>query len=191
MFKRRLYSFLSFIGEVLKMTLISLAIVLPIRYFLIQPFYVKGASMEPTFYDHEYLIIDEITYRFREPERGEVIVFRYPMAPNQYFIKRLIGLPGEKIKIQNNQITITDTQGKEFVLNEPYLSFQDSPKHLDTEIELKEDEYFVLGDNRSESFDSRFFGPVKRKYIVGRVWLRGWPFNRITKFTPPNYNYAK
>ena len=85
----------SFFFELVKIIVISLVIIIPVRYFLIQPFYVKGASMEPNFYDHEYLIIDEITYRFRDPERGEIIVFRYPRNPQEYFIKRIIGLPGD------------------------------------------------------------------------------------------------
>ena len=84
----------SYILELVHVVVISLAIIIPIRYFLIQPFYVKGASMEPSFYDHEYLIIDEISYRFREPQRGDVVVFKYPNDPSQYFIKRIIGMPG-------------------------------------------------------------------------------------------------
>ncbi|HLD69247.1 MAG TPA: signal peptidase I, partial [Candidatus Omnitrophota bacterium] len=84
----------SFIWETVKVVVISLAIIIPVRYFLIQPFYVKGASMEPNFYDQEYLIIDEISYRFREPQRGEIVVFRYPRDPASFFIKRIIGLPG-------------------------------------------------------------------------------------------------
>src|SRR3989344_901623 len=81
---------LVFVWELVKVVLISLAIIIPIRYFLIQPFYVKGASMEPNFEDHEYLIIDELTYRFRNPQRGEIVVFRYPLKPTDYFIKRII-----------------------------------------------------------------------------------------------------
>src|SRR3990167_3725877 len=88
-----------FFLELVKIALLALVTILLIRYYLFKPFYVKGASMEPTFYEKEYLIIDEITYRFREPERGEVIVFRYPENPKEYFLKRIIGLPGETIKI--------------------------------------------------------------------------------------------
>src|SRR3989339_2218313 len=93
--------FFGFVGELLHVVVISLAIILPIRYFLIQPFYVKGASMEPNFYDHEYLIIDEISYRFHEPQRGDIVVFRYPFDTRQYFIKRVIGLPLETISLNN------------------------------------------------------------------------------------------
>ena len=94
-------NFLSFVFELIKIVVISLVIIIPVRYFLIQPFYVKGASMEPNFYDHEYLIIDEITYRFNEPQRGDIIVFRYPRNPQEYFIKRLIAMPGEEVQIKD------------------------------------------------------------------------------------------
>ena len=87
-----------FILEVIQIVIISAAIIVPIRYFLIQPFYVKGASMEPNFYDHEYLIIDELSYRLRDPIRGEIVVFRYPRDPSQFFIKRVVGMPGETVE---------------------------------------------------------------------------------------------
>src|SRR3989337_2587689 len=96
----------SFAWELFKVVLISIAVIIPIRYFLIQPFYVKGASMEPSFRDHQYLIIDELSYRLDPPQRGDVVVFRYPNDPRQYFIKRVIGLPGERIKIKDNTVYI-------------------------------------------------------------------------------------
>src|SRR5665811_413934 len=98
--------FLILAWETVKVVAISLAIIIPVRYFLIQPFYVKGASMESSFHDHEYLIIDEISYRFRAIERGEVIVFRYPLNPQEYFIKRVIGLPGEGVQIKDGQVIV-------------------------------------------------------------------------------------
>ena len=174
-----------FIWEMVRVAIISLAIILPVRYFLIQPFYVKGASMEPNFYDHEYLIIDEISYRFNEPQRGDIVVFKYPKDQKQYFIKRVIGRPGEKVKIQDNGVYVNGTK-----LNETYL-----PPSIETvlplrgygDITLGPDEYFLLGDNRGESLDSRIFGPVKQELIIGRTWIRGWPFNRITVFNAPEY----
>ena len=174
-----------FFWEMVRVAIISLAIILPVRYFLIQPFYVKGASMEPNFYDHEYLIIDEISYRFNEPQRGDIVVFKYPKDPKQYFIKRVVGKPGEKVKIQDNSVYINGTR-----LNETYL-----PENIETvlplrgygEVTLGSDEYFLLGDNRGQSLDSRIFGPVKREFIVGRTWIRGWPFNRVTVFNAPEY----
>lgn len=176
-----------FIWETLKVIVISLVIILPVRYFLIQPFYVKGASMEPNFYEHEYLIVDEISYRLNNPQRGEVIVFKYPKDPSQYFIKRVIGLPGETIKLADGKITVINKNNPQgFILNEDiYLPNIDTQGNQN--IELAQDEYYVLGDNRASSLDSRFFGPIKRSDIIGRTWLRGWPFNRVAIFDKPTY----
>lgn len=171
---------LNFVWEILKIVIISLAIIIPIRYFLIQPFFVKGASMDPNFLDGDYLIIDEISYRFGEPERGDVIVFHYPLDRSQFFIKRIIGLPGEAIKIEDGQIFVysQDTPDERVVLDESdYLEDSYTPGNL--EITLGEDEYFVLGDNRDASSDSRKWGGVNRDYITGRAWIRAWPFDRL------------
>jgi len=168
-----------FIWEVVKVVVISLAIIVPVRYFLIKPFYVNGASMEPNFHDHEYLIIDEITYRFNEPQRGDIVVFRYPLDPSQYFIKRIVGLPNEKFKIiDGNVIIFNDQWPQGEILGESYLEAGVETSG-EIEIELGDDEYYILGDNRIASLDSRVFGPIKRQAIVGRTWLRGWPLNRI------------
>ncbi len=166
------------------MVAISLAIIIPVRYFLIQPFYVKGASMESTFHDHEYLIIDEISYRFHPIVRGDVVVFRYPLDPQEYFIKRVIGLPGESVQIKDGQVIIYNEQNPGgLVLKENYLDVS-APTYSnnDNKVALGADEYFVLGDNRTASKDSRAFGPVNRSFITGHVWLRGWPFNRAAIF---------
>lgn len=172
--------------ELVEIVVISLAIILPIRYFLIQPFYVKGASMEPTFDDHEYLIIDELSYRFREPERGEVVVFRYPLDPRQYFIKRVVGLPGETVKISGDRVTIISEEFPEGKpLDESAYLPSEVPTRGDRTVALGPDEYFVLGDNRSASLDSRTFGPLPLSHIVGRVWIRGWPLDRVTVFRAP------
>ncbi len=172
--------------ELVEIVVISLAIILPIRYFLIQPFYVKGASMEPTFDDHEYLIIDELSYRMRAPERQEVVVFRYPLDPRQYFIKRIIGLPGETVRISGDRITIMNAAHPDGILidESAYLS-PDVPTRGDRTVTLAADEYFVMGDNRTASLDSRTFGPLPAKQIVGRVWIRGWPLDRATVFRAP------
>ena len=180
-----------FVWEIVKVAAISLAIILPVRYFLIQPFYVKGASMEPNFYDHEYLIIDEITYRLAEPKRGDIIVFRYPKNPSQFFIKRVIGLPGERVKIEDNGVYISQDDSAWQLLTENYLADDaktEVPLRGYGDIQLRSDEYFLLGDNRNQSLDSRVFGPVTRDAVVGRTWLRGWPFNRLTVFNTPEYN---
>lgn len=173
------------IRELVRVAFFSFLAILIVRYFLFKPFYVKGASMEPTFLEHEYLIVDEITYRFRDPARGEVVVFRPPIARRDFYLKRVAGLPGETIKITNGFITIfNDEYPSGFVFEEPYLRAGARPADTLTAA-LKEDEYFLLGDNRMVSADSRRFGSVKRSAIVGRVWLRGWPIGRLSVFLKP------
>lgn len=174
-----------FFWEIGKTILIALTLVLVIRYFLIQPFYVKGASMEPNFHDHEYLVIDELSYRLRDPNRGEVVVIRYPRDPSQYFIKRVIGLPGETVEIHRDEIVITSAT-QTIILDEQYIA-DDVPTSGELRIDLGDDEYFILGDNRPSSLDSRSFGPVMRDGIVGRAWIRVWPFNRFDVFAQETY----
>ena len=145
--------------------------------------------MEPNFFDHEYLIIDEITYRFEEPKRGDIVVFRYPRNPQEYFIKRLIGLPGETIQIENGSVIIYNEANPEgMTIAEEYLEPGTKTYGLtESKIELNGNEYYVLGDNRNSSKDSRSFGPVNESFITGRVLFRGWPFNRIKVFEAPEY----
>jgi signal peptidase I len=168
--------------EIIKFTIIALVIVVPVRTYIAQPFIVSGASMDPTFKNAEYLIVDELTYRFREPERGEVIIFRFPQHPETFFIKRIIGLPGDTVISREGKITILNDQNPNgLLLDDSYLI----PKHRTKEnfsTKLQNTEYFVMGDNRPESSDSRFWGPLERKYIVGRPFVRLFPFNKISVF---------
>ncbi len=177
---------LLFIWEIGKIVLIALLIVIPIRYFLFEPFFVRGASMEPNFQSGDYLIVDRISYRFREPQRGEVIVFRHPHNPAQRHIKRIIGLPGETVEIENGKVIIF-SNSKDQVLNElNYLSFGIQTPG-DIRVFLDEDQYFVLGDNRVASADSRRWGPLVQEYIVGRVFFRPWPITAFAKIEAPTY----
>ena len=148
--------------------------------------------MEPNFFDHEYLIIDEISYRFTNPERGQVIVFRYPRNPQEYFIKRVIGLPGEEVMIKDGVVQVFNQENPEgLLLNESYLSDDamtfSSGSASDERVPIGSNEYYVLGDNRSASKDSREFGPVDKSFITGKVWLRGWPFSRATVFSEADW----
>ncbi|MDD5146580.1 MAG: signal peptidase I [Candidatus Pacebacteria bacterium] len=179
--------FLAFAGEILKIVLLALIIVLPIRYFIFQPFIVKGASMEPNFHNGDYLIVDELTYRLKEPQRGEVIVFRYPLDPSERFIKRIIGLPTETVEIKDGQIFVTDKFGTAKTLEEKYLEgvvLLGSVKQT-----LADNQYFVLGDNRLNSSDSRKWGAVSRDEIIGRVLIRAWPPTKLDYFTAPSYQF--
>ncbi len=176
--------FFLFVWEIVKVVSISLAIILPVRYYLIQPFYVKGASMEPNFHDHEYLIIDEISYRFKEPVRGQVVVFRYPKNPQEYFIKRIIGLPGEEVQIADGKVIIFNDYWPEgLALSEHYLiPGTETYDNNGIRTSIGNNEYFVLGDNRNASKDSRSFGPVDKAFITGKVLFRGWPLDRVNIF---------
>lgn len=159
--------------ELIKLVLLSLLIVVPFRLYIAQPFIVDGASMDPTFETGDYLIVDEISYRFKTPERGSVLIFKYPRDPRKSFIKRVIGLPEETVSISDGQVTIINTHNPEgFVLDEPYvkLNKQDSLNYV-----LGAGEYFVMGDNRIGSADSRIWGPVPEGNIVGRPIFRLLP----------------
>ena len=178
----------SFAWEIVKIAVIAFVIVAPIRYFLFQPFIVSGASMAPNFATGDYLIVDEISYRFSTPQRGDVVVFDAGFIPGysgQRFIKRIIGLPGETVTITNGKVEII-RNGKTLVLDEKYL-----PAGLNTlgnvNIALKTDEYFVLGDNRQYSYDSRFWGVVQKKYIVGKAALRILPITSLSEISKPVY----
>jgi len=157
--------------------LLVLVIVLPIRLYVAKPFIVSGTSMYPTFNSWHYLIIDQLTYKFHPPQRGDVIVFRFPQNPSRFFIKRIIGLPNETVKIKGSDVTIINaTHKKGFVLNEPYV-LPENRKNDNMTIKLTGDEYFVMGDNRKASADSRYWGPLEYYRIVGRVYLRLFPFS--------------
>lgn len=177
-------SFFGFLWEITKIVLIALIIVLPIRYFLFQPFFVDGQSMDPNFEDGDYLIVDELSYRLRDPARGEVIVFNYPQDPSQRYIKRIIGLPGETIEITNGKIYITNTERIELDESE-YLSSIFTTGAIN--INLGEKEYFVLGDNRAASSDSRRWGTLPRENIIGQAFFRAWPFDSLSKISAPAY----
>ena len=175
--------------EVIKVVVVAGVTIVAVRYYLFKPFYVKGASMEPNFNDHEYLIIDELSYRFRAPQRGEVIVFKYPENPKEYFLKRIIAVPGERVKVNNGHLTVYNAAHPEGAeVQETYLD-----THLLTLGEktttLGENQYFVLGDNRMNSYDSRRFGPIDKSAIVGRAWFRGWPISRVQTFSAPSYTF--
>lgn len=179
---------LGFSMESIRVVIISLIIIVIIRSFIMQPFFVKGASMLPNFSDGDYLIVDEISYRFNSPSRGEVIVFRYPNDPSDYYIKRIIGLPGESIQIQNNTITVFNEKNQQGVeLNEEAYLPNDIITTGNYFVQLADNEYYVLGDNRSASSDSRRWGVLHKKFIIGKALVRAWPFSNAQIFSSPKY----
>ena len=176
---------ISGLWELVRFAILALLIVIPIRAFIAQPFIVRGDSMVPTFENDQYLIVDEISYRFSNPQRGYVIVFRYPKDQKKFFIKRIIGLPGETIRINGGVVIIKNSEFPDgFNLPEPYIK---DKGNNELEFVLKEEEYFVMGDNRNASSDSRYWGSLPQKLIVGKAFLRLLPINNID-IMPGDFN---
>lgn len=164
--------------DIIKFVIIAIIIVIPIRMFIAQPFVVSGESMFSTFNDGEYLIVDEISYLLGDPNRGDVVIFRYPKDTKRFFIKRIIGMPNEEVKINNGKVTIINKENPEgFTLDEPYIE-----EEFDTTGSFKtgSGEYFVLGDNRNRSSDSRVWGNLPKKLMMGRAYLRLLPLKNIS-----------
>lgn len=174
--------------EVVETIVIAVVAVVLVRMFVVQPFVVSGASMEPSFYNGNYLLVDELTYRFREPKRGEVIVFRYPGDNKSFYIKRIIALPGEYMRVEGGKVTITEKNGTKIVLTEPYIG--DRITDGSFAHELLSGEYIVMGDNRNFSFDSRSWErQLTRGNIVGLVKLKLWP--AVEVLSVPHYAPAQ
>lgn len=170
----------SFIWELVRVFIIALAIIVPLRIFVAEPFIVSGSSMVPNYHNREYLIIDKVSYRSHEAQRGEVIVLRYPKDPSQYFIKRIIGLPGETVKVDQGSVYIyNETSPAGYKLDESYLPNEGITFGSNEPVTLAADQYFVLGDNRLASSDSRVWGILPQEDIIGKVWVRVFP---ITSF---------
>ncbi|MGB0925226.1 MAG: signal peptidase I [Minisyncoccia bacterium] len=169
--------------ELVRFTLLVLVIVIPLRMFVAQPFIVNGDSMNPTFANGDYLIIDEISYTRSNPSRGDVIVFRLPSNKKRFLIKRVVGLPGETVVINGSKISITKTNKTTVQLDENYLNEDFSSYGT---WNLAEDEYFVMGDNRNNSSDSRSWGILNREFIVGKTFLRLFPFTTLS-YTPGEF----
>jgi signal peptidase I len=160
--------------EVIRFSIIALLIVIPVRMFIAQPFIVSGASMAETFHTGEYLIVDQVSYYLHDPSRGDVVIFRYPKDPTKYFIKRVIGLPGDTVIVEDSKVMIKNATNPEgFFLEEPYVRSMRTPERI--EQVLGDREYFVMGDNRDESSDSRIWGVLQKERIVGRAFLRLFP----------------
>lgn len=161
-------------------------IVIIVRVFLVQPFIVDGSSMEPNFHDKEYILVDKLSYRFRAPARGEVIVFHPPNFPTENYIKRIIGLPGDTVDIANGKI---DVNGVE--ISEPYLNSLPSDTttviNLPPKVKVPAGQYFVLGDNRNHSSDSREWGLLPKANIIGRTWLVVLPIHDFGFVFDPAY----
>lgn len=169
-----------FLGRFFVYVLIAFLITIPVRLFVAQPFVVSGASMEPSLKSNEYLVIDRLTYQYEKPQRGDIVIFRYPLDPALYFVKRIVALPGESVQVEGNRVSVITTNGVPYTLDEPYATPESRPG--ETVVTLKNNEYFVMGDHRSASADSREWGPLQEKFIVGRALVRLWPFSTLALF---------
>lgn len=169
-----------FAGEILRFTLFALVIVLPIRLFVAQPFIVQGASMDPTFETGEYLIVDQLSYHLSAPERGQIVIFKYPLDTSKYFIKRIIGLPGETVVLDGTSVIIKSPEHPDGVkLTEPYITSKNEMENSMT-VTLGPNQYWVMGDNRRQSSDSRSWGILPGNLIVGTPFVRLYPLDRVS-----------
>lgn len=178
-------SFIQGLGDFSRFAVMVIVCVIVIRYFIAQPFIVSGASMVPNFASSDYLIVDEISYRFHPPQRGDVIIFHPPIDPSTYYIKRIIGIPGDNVSIHNGVITITNAQHPNgIILNEGYISKDTLIENKSVDVPVGK--YFVMGDNRPESFDSRGWGLLPNGNITGRALLRLFPVGKFSVFPGEN-----
>jgi signal peptidase I len=184
--------------EIVETLVLTLVIYLLIHNFIAQPFEVEQDSMFPTILEHEYVLIDKLSPRFSDYDRGDIVVFQPPEGFEQGgvpFIKRVIGLPGDTVTLENGRVFVTPPGGSPVGLDEPYVVFVDGdtaptmPRDAErtSEWTVPEGQYFVMGDNRPQSQDSRFFGPIERASIIGRAWLRYFPLDRIAFMQKPVY----
>ena len=168
--------------EFLKTVIIIVILAAVIRLFIIQPFIVDGQSMEPSFQNNDYLITEKITFKLHEPTRGEIIILRPPDNPSVNYLKRVIGIPGDTIIIKDGAVTVNDQK-----IDEPYTDGQKTLTVNGQELKttLRDSEFFVMGDNRNHSRDSRELGPIPIQNIVSHVWIRLYPFNQVKIFGTP------
>lgn len=185
--------FWRFGAELIRTAIIVSVLAYGIRAFLIQPFVVEGSSMAPRFQTNDFLIVDKLSYRLHTPSRGDIIVFKYPYDLQTNYVKRIIGLPGETVKIEDGKVEVINKNNPNgFILTEPYLSVGNTTQILPTstqnEYTVPEGKYFVLGDNRHASSDSREWGFLPKEDVIGRVFVQAFPFNRASWVSHARYD---
>jgi signal peptidase I len=168
----------STLREVMESLVIAVILALLIRTFILQPFYIPSGSMEPTLMIQDHIIVNKIGYRFWEPQRGDIVVFRFPRDPSKDFVKRLIGLPGEKVEIRNSQLYINGQ-----LVPEKYLPSDIGDFGSFKPTVIPANSYFMMGDNRNNSDDSRNWGVLPRENVIGKAMLTYWPLTRIHLLT--------
>ncbi len=161
-------------------TILLTVVIYAVVNFATGRFRVEGTSMEPSVHPGQYVLVDKVSYRLGRPQRGDVIVFNYPLATDRDFIKRIIGLPGEAVTIAGGVVSVNGQP-----IDEPYIA---APSAASGSWMLSADEYFVMGDNRNSSSDSRSWGPLARQYLIGKAVLIYWPPSNWGLV--PHYTYA-
>lgn len=174
--------------DVLEVVVFAIAIFLFVYLIVVQPHKIKGSSMEPNFPDGEYLLTDKLSYRFKEPKRGEVIVFDAPGTEDEEFIKRIIGLPGETVAVDDNKVYINSQLLVESYLEDTILTRAGAFLRDGESVVVPNDHYIVLGDNRPFSSDSRSWGLIEKADITGRAWIVYWPPPSVGLIKEVNYN---
>ena len=183
----------AFFLDLIQVIVLALSIFVVVYLFLFQPHQVKGNSMVPNFHNGELLLTNKISYRFGEPQRGDVIIFKAPPGEpcaeiECEYIKRIIGIPGDRVEVQGGKVYVNGQKLDEQYLPKEYITTQGNYLQENREQVIPEDSYLALGDNRSHSRDGREFGPVEKESIVGKAWLRYWPVNVLGFVSRPKYN---
>lgn len=191
------FDLIQFIAELIRTVVIVVVLAFLIRQFVMQPYIVDGSSMYPVLHNNDYLLVDKIGYKIKDPQRGDIIVFKYPNNTSVYYVKRIIGLPGEKVRIENGAVYIFNTANPSGLkLDEPYTNgvnntFVKANETVDnqpiTEFTVPENNYFVMGDNRTGSSDSREWGFLNNDKIIGKVFVQAFPFNRAAVIEHARY----
>lgn len=164
-----------FVLDFIETIVVALSIFVVVYLFLVQPHEVRGSSMEPNFHNNEYILTDKISYRIHNPNRGDVIIFKSPQNPDVDYIKRIVGLPGDRVMVKNGYVYVNGIKLNEYYLKDLTLLFPGSFVQEGVEIAVPSNDYFVMGDNRPHSSDSREFGPIDKKSIIGKALIRYWP----------------
>lgn len=176
------------IFDFLQGIVVILAVLVMIYLFVMSPQEINGASMEPNFHNGEYILTNKVLYKLREPERGDVVIFKSPKNKDVDYIKRVIGLPGDTVGLKGNALYVNDQRVEEPYLTPDIAIFGGSYLQEGQEIVVPPGRYFVAGDNRPHSSDSREFGPVPKEDFIGVAFLRYWPFSRFGVLTQPTYD---
>lgn len=179
----------AFFLDILEVIVFAVGIFFFIYLLIMRPHKISGQSMMPNFKDGEFLLTEKVTYYLRSPERGDVVVFMPPVSDTDEFIKRVIGLPGERIVIKESRVYINDKLLPESYIPDSIFTGGGPFLAENTEFTVPPGLYFVMGDNRQNSSDSRYWGPITKKAMTGRAWISYWPINISGVVQKPSYNF--